>query len=438
MGLTTLSALVIANMVGAGIFTSTGFSMAALGNPGRVMFAWVVCGLWAVCGAIAYGGLVSRLPQSGGEYLFLSRFVHPAVGFIAGWISVIAGFTAPISVAALTAAVYLLPGQEEGALPLKLAAAALIVVATICNVIGLTLGKAAQNLIVGLKLILLAITILWAFFFTSSELWVGTALTDRDPSWCPSGFGEWSTFVASMSWIALSYTGFNAAIYVAGESKNSRTLVPRSMLLATLFVTGIYWLLNIVYVYAPPPESISLQPDVAAIATEHIGGTSLSNLIRLVIILSMSSSVFAMLLAGPRVYQKMAEDGAMPQILKGKVGSPVQAIVFQAILSIIPLFLANLLELMQYLGLTLSACGALAVTSLWWVRAKLPEAKPLRAYEIVALVIYLGITLLILAAAWKEQHTKFLWMAGTFALGLVVYGVALILKSDQPAPPASS
>ncbi|MEO8272197.1 MAG: amino acid permease, partial [Aureliella sp.] len=108
LGLLTLAALVVANMVGAGVFTSSGYALATVGSPGRVMLAWWMCGVWAIAGAIAYGGLVRRLPLSGGEYLFLSRLVHPSVGFLAGWISVVAGFTAPIAVAAQGAALYTL------------------------------------------------------------------------------------------------------------------------------------------------------------------------------------------------------------------------------------------------------------------------------------------------------------------------------------------
>ena len=431
LGLTTLSALVVANMIGAGIFTSSGFSLATLGNPGRVLLAWIVCGVWAICGAIGYGGLVKRLPQSGGEYLFLHRFVHPSVGFLAGWISVFAGFTAPIAAAALGAAIYMLPGAEEGTTQIKLLATGLIVVATICHLVGVGLGTVVQNLIVGFKLALIGFTLVWAFGFTDSELWIGQALPERDADWLPGDLSSWSAFIGSMSWVALSYTGFNAAIYVAGESRDATRLVPKAMLLATLLVTAIYWSLNVVYVFAADPEAIAGNPSVAVVATEHIGGESLAFVVRVSIVLSMSSSVFAMLLAGPRVYQKMAEDGVMPKVLQGKVGAPVAAIMVQAVLSIVAVNIADLLQLLKYLGLTLSACGALAVASLCWVRLKLPDSKKLHSIEALSLVVYLGITALILAASWYEHHTEFLAMCGTFVLGLIVYGLWLLMSTGR-------
>lgn len=431
LGATTLITLVIANMIGAGVFTSSGYSLAALGNPGRVMLAWILCGVWAICGAIAYGSLVSRLPESGGEYLFLSRFVHPSVGFLAGWISVIAGFTAPIAAAALGAALYGRPGLAADAPELTYWAAGLIALTTVCHLIGIGVGASMQNLVVAAKLVLIVVLVTWAFGFTSADAWQGGALAEQDPNWLPGSWNAWTVLVGSMSWIALSYTGFNAAIYVAGESRDARRMVPRAMLWATLLVTGIYLALNFVFVFAPPPESIVAQGDIATIAALAVGGEGLEFLVRFTIVLSMISSVFAMLLAGPRVYQKMADDGVMPSLFKSSQGPPRIATVVQAVLSIVALFLAGLLNLLTYLGLTLSACGALAVASLWWVHLKLPDAPRLHWWERLALTIYLGITVCILAASWTEHREQFMAMLATFGLGFVAYLVSQTLPTRR-------
>ena len=421
VGLLTLSALVVANMVGAGVFTSSGYALAAVGSPGRVMLAWWLCGVWAIAGAIAYGGLARRLPLSGGEYLFLSRLVHPSIGFLAGWISVVAGFTAPIAVAAQGAAIYAFEDFAPGDWRLNAVAVGLIATASLCHCIGVSIGTGLQNVIVAAKLALLAVIIGWAFLFTSHDVWQGAALAGREQSWCPEDMSAWTVLVGSMSWIALSYTGFNAAIYVAGQARDARRNVPRAMLWGTVVVTIVYLLLNYVFVYAPSPESIAGQTNVASIAAAAVGGNSLTWLVRVTIVLAMISSVFAMLLAGPRVYQKMAEDGVMPRLFHADGGAPRWATVVQAALSCVAVFVADLLQLMMYLGLTLSACGALAVLSLWWARRRIPEAPPLRWWETAAMLVYLAITLAILWASRLTHGHEFNAMLVTFGLGALVY-----------------
>ncbi len=406
-------------MIGAGVFTSSGYSLAALGNPARVMLAWWLCGVWAICGAIAYGALVSRLPMSGGEYLFLSRFCHPSIGFLAGWISLIAGFTAPIALAAQGAALY--GFGKQAPLTEQLIAAGVIIAATLAYLLGVTIGARIQNAIVAIKLLLLAVIIVFAFTVASSTGWQGTVLPGRDPGWLPESISAWTVLLGSMSWVALSYTGFNAAIYVAGEAKDAAKNVPRAMLCATLVVTLIYLLLNAVFVYAPAPDLIANEKEVAAIVGRAIGGASFEKLVRFTITLAMLTSVFAMLLAGPRVYQKMAEDGVMPKFFKTDGETPRLATIFQAVLSIIAVFSADLLQLMKYLGLTLSACGALAVMSLWWMRKRFPDTKPLQWWENLALGIYVLITLAILAASYKEHPDEFYAMLITFGVGILFY-----------------
>lgn len=423
LGLLTLSALVVANMVGAGVFTSSGYALATVGSPGRVMLAWWLCGVWAIAGAIAYGGLVRRLPLSGGEYLFLSRLVHPSVGFLAGWISVVAGFTAPIAVAAQGAALYALGDVPPTDWRLTAAAVGLIATASLFHLIGVSLGIGLQNAIVAAKLLLLAVIIGWAFIFTSTDVWQGAALPGHSPSWWPEDLSAWTVMVGSMSWIALSYTGFNAAIYVAGQAQDARRTVPLAMLWGTLVVTVVYLLLNYVFVYAPAPDAIANQTNVASIAAEAVGGSTLALLVRVTIVLAMISSVFAMLLAGPRVYQKMAEDGVMPKLFDSAGGAPRWATVVQAGLSCVAVFVADLLQLMKYLGLTLSACGALAVLSLWWARRRIPDARPLRWWETAAMFVYLLITLAILWASRLTHAPEFNAMLVTFALGAIVYAV---------------
>lgn len=434
LGLTTLVALVVANMIGAGVFTSSGYSLGALGNPQRVMLAWWLCGLWAMAGATAYGSLVSRLPMSGGEYLFLSRFVHPSIGFLAGWISVIAGFTFPIAIAAKTAAEYLVP--ELGSIIVNLVASALILVAAVSYLSGLKVGVTIQNAVVAIKLVLLVVILVVAFLFTSKAEWQGAALPGRESSMLPNNWSNWVTLFGSMSWVALSYTGFNAAIYVAGEAREAAKLVPRAMLLATVLVTVLYLLLNYVFVFAPAPQSIENQKLVAGIAASSVGGAKLEFLVRIVIVMAMITSVYSLLLAGPRVYQKMAADGVMPKLFDSD-GAPVVATVVQAVAGIVAVWGAQLLTLMSYLGLTLAACSSLAVISLWWSRRRFPDLAPLSWWEQVAIVVYLLISAAILVGASLEplRRMEFYTMLGTFVVGALLYVVWSLVDTKNSTKP---
>ncbi len=411
--------------------------MGMLGNPHRVMFAWTLCGFWAICGAIAYGSLVSRLPISGGEYLFLSRLVHPSIGFLAGWISLIAGFTAPIAIAAKSAVAFGVPWLQD-AMQASAAASGLILVVAAVLWIGATLGSATQNAIVVAKLALLGVIIGWAFFAPPQNAWAGGPLAGASPAMLPNSLTDWATLIASMSWIALSYTGFNAAIYVAGEARDAKRNVPRAMLLATICVIALYLALNYIFVFAPPAESISFQESVASIAAKAIGGPRLELLVRIAVTLAMISSVFSMLIAGPRVYQQMARDKVMPNILSGNTGAPTAAIGLQVALSIVAVFAAPLLQLMQYLGLTLAACGAITVTSLFWVRRRIPDASPLRWWELLAISSYVVITGCILVAAYfTTQRPQVIAMAITIGVGIVVYALSHAISKTHASKPAN-
>ena len=457
IGAVTLVCLVVASMIGVGVFTSSGFALAAVGNPGRVMFAWVLCGLWALCGAVGYGTLASRVPYSGGEYFYLSRLFHPALGFLAGWISLIAGFTAPMAMTAKAAAVYCLsaldapkiltaeinwlsdltgfalqlPTNPDETLQNQFAIG-LIIVAAVCYLAHLSLGAGIQNSVVFLKLGLILVLSVWAFGFTPAENWQGRALPDRHSGWWPENITAWGVLLGSMSWITLSYTGFNAAIYVAGQSIAGQRTVPRAMLAATVVVMIIYLVLNTIFVFAPRPEDIELKKEVAAIASQAIGGQAMEWFVRVIIALALISSVFSLLLAGPRVYWQMARDGVMPSFLDSQGKVPRLAVVVQCVLSILIVQLASVQTLLSYLGLTLSACGALAVATVWRIHRKFPQAKPIKWWEHVCSALYVGGTAIICLAASFQRPWECIAFLLTVFVGLLLAAVWHLSLNKRP------
>ncbi|EAQ82124.1 APC family permease [Blastopirellula marina] len=411
-GLWTLTFLVIANMVGAGVFTTSGYTLASVGSPGWVVIAWLVGGLIALMGALSYGQLSRVMPESGGEYLFLSQALHPAAGFVGGWISLLAGFTGAIAYAAITLEKYVMHSVD---LPFFNGAVAIVTVG-ICGLLhglGTRLGAGLQNVVVLLKLALLG---LFLFLAASSDIdWQGAPLAiDQQPE----GWDFALAFGNSLIWIAFCYLGFNAAVYVASEAKNAGD-VPRSLLLGTVIVVVLYVLLNSVFVYAPLPGAIANQAEVAAIAAEAIGGKSLSQLVSATIVIALFTSVMSMIMAAPRVYAKMADDGFLHHSFRAQESAPQTAIALQSVLAIgMILFYSHLKDLLDYLGLTLSLCAALTVAC-----ALLPAVRqgPLLRLASLPPVLYLLGTLVSALLMAINKPWALLPVAITFGLGGAVF-----------------
>lgn len=362
-GLTTMTCVVIAGMIGSGVFTTSGFALADLGSPARVLFAWAVGGTIALCGAVAYGELARRMPQSGGEYLYLSRHMHPFAGFLAGWISLTVGFSGSIALVALTFEEYVVPADIRPSwLPERLSAILVIIVFGVGHAFWVRFFALLQNFIVGIKL-----SALCGFLIVA-------ALSIPGHSWHWDSTGQttqplfaWSTLLAmstSVMFISLSYAGFNSAIYVASEVSNSDRTIPRALIIGTVLVTVLYLLLNTVFLTATPGEAIRGQANVAAIAARAIGGTSLELLIRTAIGLGTLSSVAGMIMIGPRVIARMADDGLFFSAFRTGSDSVRRSVLLQAFLALALVFKSDIKALLGYLGATLSLSSAIAVSTL--------------------------------------------------------------------------
>ncbi|MDG2322408.1 MAG: amino acid permease [Akkermansiaceae bacterium] len=353
LGFWTLTFLVVANMIGAGVFTTSGYTLESLRDPKLVLFAWFSAGLLALCGAHSYGLLVQRMPVSGGEYAFLSRAAHPLAGFIAGWVSLLAGFSGAIAFAAIAMESYL-----PGIFPPKVLAASVVILGALIHGAKRIIGISTQNIAVIFKLILLAIFLSFSTWSATQGKWQGNSLP-----FTGEGIGLLA-FAQAMVWISLSYSGFNAGVYVAGEATSPR-VVSRSLITGTAIVTLLYLLLNAAFVLAPPPSKISGQADIAAHAAMWIGGESFANFTRLVLSLALFTSVLSMMMAGPRVYGKMAEDGILPKVFILKPDCTWPAVTLQMSLALLLIFITNLQDLLAFLGLTLSLSASASVLCLF-------------------------------------------------------------------------
>jgi amino acid transporter len=357
IGLISLIALVIANSVGIGVFTSSGFGLAAL-PPGWLLVAWLVGGLIAIAGALSYSALAEAMPESGGEYLYLHRLAHPVLGFLAGWVSLTAGFTAAIAASALGLGLYFtqLTGLE---IDKRILATFAIVLATLIHSVRLDGGLRTQNGVVALKLILLLI------FLTIGAL--ALPGLEHAPSSAPSTLPDANpaSFASQLVWIFFAYAGWNATVYLAGEVRDPERNARRSLLIGTGVVLLLYLALNAIFVYSAPRAELAGDPRIAMHAAQALGGDALEHLMAAAIILALLSSVSAMLLAGPRVYARMAEDGVFPRAFAFGSSLPRRAIALQATLAILIVWLQTLSEILSTAGLLLWFSSAASVALLF-------------------------------------------------------------------------
>jgi APA family basic amino acid/polyamine antiporter len=425
LGLFSLVCLIIANMVGAGVFTTSGFALTDLGSANRVTAAWIVGGIIALSGAVSYGGLVRRMTDSGGEYLFLSRIVHPVAGFIAGWVSLLAGFTGAIAFAALTFETYAFPTRPDW-LPAGAAASAMVAVAAVLHGFRVRTGATTQNAAVLLKVAMIA-------GFLAFAAWV--AMTrGAAPAPPPAMPFSLAAFAGSLVWISLSYSGFNAAVYVAGEAKDAKRNAPRALWIGTTVVTLLYVALNAAFVYLPPFEAVAGREDVAAAAASAIGGQGIALLIRVITVTALVTSVFSLIMAGPRVYARMADDGVFPRFFRfGGEGAPTAAIFGQAALAIVVIAVSDLRGLLSYLGFTLSLSAALSVASLFIIAAREGrQAVSVPGYPLTP-IFYVGVTLVLAGIAGSREPMQLLAAIVTIVSGSVVYYAFGLHRVAAPA-----
>lgn len=362
LGMWSATALVIASMVGAGVFTSAGFALAALESRGWVVATWIIGGVVALSGAVAYGALAARVRESGGEYVLLARQVHPFAGFLAGWISLVAGFAVPTATAAVLLEIYVWPLVSS--LPLERpgsVSVAAIALASLLHCAGVRPGVWLQTTIVACKVVgLLAMVGIGAWLLAT-----GPGFEDDLPA-----VSKVNPFVVAnaLTWVALAYAGFNASIYVVEEVRDSERNVPRSMVVGTAIVVVLYIALNAIFVYSGPFDRLSGQQDIAAVAARMLGGPAMEFATRVLICSALATSVSAMTIMGPRVYAKMASDRLFPLPIPAyQPGrAPWVAILLQAVLASVVVLSVGLKDQLTYLGFTLSLCSAAAVATLFW------------------------------------------------------------------------
>jgi APA family basic amino acid/polyamine antiporter len=392
LGLISATALVVSNMIGTVIFTGTGFLAGQLGSPNLVLGIWVVGGIVAFLGAICYSELGINFPSSGGEYVYLTRAFGPTWGFMTGWASFFAGFSAPIAAAALAFSEYLghffpalsqenapvIAGSGEWAIRLggaQAIACGLVAVFTVLNILGVQRVARVQNVLTGTKVLVLLAFIVLGFTIGDGSKTHFAMTATRDVA-----TPLIAQFAISLVWVYVAYSGWNAATYVAEELRHPARNLPMALGIGTALVTALYLLLNLVFLYAAPLEDMKGKEAVGAFAASRLFGPEIAGFFAGLMALSLMSTVNAMVTIGPRVYYAMAGNGAFPAIA-GKVHprfhTPVAAIVAQAVCTML-MTLTPFPQLVVYIGITLNFFTVMSVIAMLMFRRQRPGWQKLR------------------------------------------------------------
>ncbi|TVQ91647.1 MAG: amino acid permease [Deltaproteobacteria bacterium] len=432
IGLRTGIGIVIANMVGSGVFLSAGFMAQDL-DPLWLMLSWVVGSALALIGARTYAEVASLIGRSGGEYRYLSDLLHPWLGSLAGWASLLIGFAASIAVDALSAGAFLktlLPWIEP-----RWLGAALILILSLVHASRLDWSKWSQNALVIGKILLVV-----GFVAVGLTLGQHAWPTWTAPSRPPDGSFPLDAFLGHQYWVAFTFSGWNAAIYVAGEFRTARRDVPRAMLVGCAAVAVLYLLVNWVFVANLTPEqsAVVTTSETEAITLGHlviqellgpVGGAIMSGCAVLIFVSALS----AMILVGPRVYAEMARDGVLPSWLIGAEGRPpTGSILLQAGLALGLLFGESLLELVQSAAIILLLFSGLTALAVLWIRWKRPDLpSPSLTGQICAAIYLLSVIVLM---AWGLQASLLL---GITLLVITLCATVAWWIAKRRAPPSA-
>ncbi len=427
LGLFPATNIVVANMIGAGIFTTSGLLMAELHNPLLMVTLWGVGGIIALCGALSYGELGAAMPGAGGEYLFLSRLYSPIYGFLSGWVSFIVGFSAPIAASALGFSEYFtraVPGlgnwlQANGFMGLEITkktlAVAVILIFTFIHYRGIKYGARIQNALTILKILL--IVVLLAGGFASGKGDFSNFHKGGSPG---SGLAGWKTIGLSLMWIMFSYSGWNASTYLGAEIKNPRKNLPGSLIYGTFIVMALYVGINILYVYGIEPESMEGVISVGGLVMGNLFGKSAEVLFSILISFALFSSLSAFIIIGPRVYYSMAKDGLffkMAGRIHKRFQVPSNSILLQALIAVILVLSGTFEQVLTYMGFALGIFPVLAVIGIWKLRKTQPDALRIKGFPIPQ-IIYITAGIMILVLSFMESPLE-----SSIAILTVVVGV---------------
>jgi len=414
----TALTLVVANIIGTGVFTSLGYQLLDIRSAPVILLLWTLGGVIALCGALCYAELGAALPRSGGEYNFVGRIYHPAAGFVSGWVSITVGFSAPTAAVAIAAAKYaqaVWPGISETAF------AAVLVLLTGTIHLGSRRNSAAfQQSITAIKVVaILALVI---------AVWIAI------PNWQPV---RWTPVVADISLIGTggfaialifvnyAYTGWNAATYIGGEFRDPGRQLPKALITATAIVTVLYLLLHVMFMSAAPMDAMAGRVEIGFVVAEYALGADAAKIIGAILALLLVSTISAMLLAGPRALYVIGRDFPAFSWLgkENRYAVPANAVSLQIALTLVLIVTSTFDSIIIFSGTILTFNSLLTVLGVWVLRVREPELK--RPFRVplypLPLVVFGALSLWTLVHLLVQRPYEGVAAVALIAVGLLVY-----------------
>lgn len=427
IGLTTAITIVIANMIGTGVFTSLGFQLAGITHAFTILALWAIGGITALSGAFSYGELGAMYPRSGGEYHFLGKIYNPFVGFLSGWISVIVGFTAPIAAAAIAAGKYSSSvlkdinwiSEDNVSLTMKIVAIALTLIIAFVHTKKIKTISIFQNFFTGLKILLVIVLIIFGFILAKGQD-ITFMPTKESISAIFTG-----AFAVSLVFVMYAYSGWNASAYISSEIENPKKNMPLSLFIGTLIVILLYVPVNGVFMYSTPAEEMVLQEEVGYIAATHIFGQTGGIIMGLLISIGLISAISSMTWAGPRVIQVIGEDYKTLKFFakKNKNDIPATAIIIQTCIVLFMVLTSTFESIIYYIGFTLTLSSFMTVLGVYVLRIRKPNHE--RQYKTwgypITPAIFLIVTGWMMFYIVKDKPVTAIYSFATIGVGAIIY-----------------
>jgi len=409
----TAAAIVVANMIGTGVFTSVGFQLSSVQNTLSILLLWVIGGILALFGAFAYAELGTYFKESGGDYIYLSRVFHPVLGYLSAWAGLTVGFSAPVALAAMAFTKYLSPFGLQNNLWLAIG---IIVLIGLMHSFTIRHSSRFQNITTIVKVAFIVVLIGLGFFITNNQ---PNAIV-LDNTWQQEMIKP--GFAVSMVYVAFAYTGWNAAAYVVDEIDNPKINLPKALIGSTLFVALVYVLFQTVLLKNATASELGGKEEVTFIAFNNLLGTTGGKWVSVFIAIQLVATISSYLWVGPRVTCAMANENKLwtPLAKRNLHGIPVAAVWVHVLIAIILTLTGSFEKILVYAGFVLQLMASLTVATSMFIPNKKTGTfrSPLKP---LLQIVFLIFNAWVLIFTLVERPVESLVGIGILLLGLVIY-----------------